>query len=146
MLGNLYTVLADTTETKGSYAVFESILQPNGVVPRHVHNDMDEFLYILEGEIEYQMDDETIVAFPGASLFIPRGKSHAFRNLKSEPSKALVWITPAGAEQLFEEVGQRVSPLMPPNLRLGLLGSDRETADLHLFAAASAKYGIEFAA
>lgn len=109
LLGDLYSVLATAEDTGGAYGLLEYHLQPQSITPSHIHDEFVEVHYVLEGEIEYQLDEQTIVATPGTHLHIPKGQSHTFKNIGSKPAKILAWVTPAGGEQFFAEAGQRVN-------------------------------------
>ncbi|BAY46621.1 cupin 2 domain-containing protein [Scytonema sp. HK-05] len=105
--GDLYTFVAVGEDTGGAYSLTEVVLQPQSMTPLHI-NEEDEAHYILDGEIEYQLDKQTIVATPGTFVQLPKGHSHGFKNIGSKPAKMLMLITPAGPEQFFAEVGQPV--------------------------------------
>lgn len=107
VLGDLYTVMATGKETNGAYGMLEAMMQPGSAIPSHTH-DSEEAHYVLEGEMEYQIDEQIIIATPGTFLHFPRGQSHSFKNIGSKPAKILVWVTPAGAEQFFVEAGEPV--------------------------------------
>src|SRR4029078_624011 len=49
--------------------------------PMHVQTDEDEAFYILEGEIEFEVDGQVAVAARGALRFVARGAAHTFRVL-----------------------------------------------------------------
>ncbi|NMG05359.1 cupin domain-containing protein [Brasilonema sp. UFV-L1] len=106
--GDLYTFLAVGEDTGGAYSLTEVILQPQSITPLHMHDQADEAHYILDGEVEYQLDEKTIVATPGTFLQLPKGQSHGFKNNGSKPAKMLIHATPAGPEQFFAELGQPV--------------------------------------
>lgn len=109
VLGDLYTLLAEGKDTEGTYGLIEQTMQPQSMIPLHIHDEFEEAHYVLEGEIEYQLDKQTIVATPGTFLHFPRGQSHAFKNIGSKPAKLLAWVTPAGGEQFFAQAGQPVN-------------------------------------
>ncbi|MBW4631303.1 MAG: cupin domain-containing protein [Iphinoe sp. HA4291-MV1] len=95
-------------DTSGTYSLTEVVLQPQSITPLHIH-EAEEAHYILEGEVEYQLDEQTIIATPGTFLQLPNGQSHGFTNIGSKPAKILIWVTPAGAEQFFAELGKPVN-------------------------------------
>ena len=107
-LGDFYTFLATGEDTGGKYALVEMMLQPQSTTPQHINGD-DEAHYIIEGEIEYQLDNQTITATPGTYLYFPKGQGHGFKNVGSTTAKVLMWVTPPGGEQFFAEVGQLVN-------------------------------------
>jgi quercetin dioxygenase-like cupin family protein len=108
-LGDFYTFLAVGEDTGGAYSLTEVVLQPQSMTPPHFQEQNDEAHYILEGEVEYQLDNQTIVAVPGTFLHLPKGQSHGYKNIGLKPAKILMLLTPAGGEQFFAEVGQPVN-------------------------------------
>ena len=50
-----------------------------GVDP-HTHDDHVDSFYVLEGEVEFRVEGETIRGGPGAYVAVPRGVVHGFRN------------------------------------------------------------------
>jgi quercetin dioxygenase-like cupin family protein len=49
-------------------------------VPPHVHRDKIDSFYILDGEIEFTIEAETLRAGPGTYVAAPPGVRHGFRN------------------------------------------------------------------
>lgn len=109
VFGDFYTFLATGEDTDGKYSLTEMVMQPQSVTPPHIHDRYEEAHYILEGEVEYQVDDKTIVATPGTFLQFPIGQAHGFKNVTSQPAKVLALLTPPGGEQFFAEFGQQVN-------------------------------------
>src|SRR5919201_2706303 len=83
--GGVYRVLASVEETGGAYALSEIRVSPGNGPPPHVHSRDDEAFFVLEGEINFQIGDETIVANPGSFLQVPRNIPHTFKNCGSSP-------------------------------------------------------------
>jgi mannose-6-phosphate isomerase-like protein (cupin superfamily) len=65
-----------------------------GGPPAHHHNSYDEAFYVLNGEMEFHVDDVTERVAAGSMAFVPRGSTHAFRNPSAEPAQMLVITTP----------------------------------------------------
>ena len=56
---------------------------PGYVAPRHTHPG-EEIIYVIEGTLEYQLEDKPPVTLKaGDVLFIPAGTVHSARNLGS---------------------------------------------------------------
>ena len=104
--GGAARLIADTESTDGSFAMLEVVIGPNQGPPRHFHQREDEMWYILEGEFRFFADDRMFNADPGGFVFVPRGTSHCFQNLRSTPSRLLVMFTPSGMERFFIEHAQ----------------------------------------
>lgn len=61
-------------DTKGTMAVFEIAFG----WPQHLHHEQDEWLYILEGEVDFLVGKKRFRASAGESVFIPRKSPHGF--------------------------------------------------------------------
>lgn len=144
VLGDFYTFLSTPENTDGKYGLVETVMQPQSVTPPHKHDRADEAHYILEGEIEYQFDNQTIVATPGMYLHFPKGQIHAFQNIGLKPAKILALLTPSGPELFFAEVGQPVNLPLSEEEKSRLL-TPPNPADLEkAIEIATTKYGVEF--
>lgn len=129
IVGERLTVKLRGAQTGNAYAVLEQETPAGGSVPRHVHRREDEGFYVLEGQYEFRVGNDTIRAEAGAYLFAPRGIPHALRNAGNGPARLLVTISPPGFEEFFEEVDRatRTGPMPPEQL-----------------AALARNYGVEF--
>jgi quercetin dioxygenase-like cupin family protein len=133
---DLYTFKAIGEETGEAYALCEVIVAPQGGTPPHRHSRENESFYVQGGEIEFQLDERTLVATAGTFLHSPKGQLHRFTNTTSVLAKLLVWVTPAGFEKFIAEVGKSVNGQItsaPP------LSSE----DLNKILTTAPKYGIE---
>ncbi len=83
--------------------LLESELPPGGGfrIP-HWHEDLYEVFYVLDGEIEYLLDQDWHRAPAGTTVFIPAGAVHAFRNASDRPARHLVAGPPQAIEMLTE--------------------------------------------
>ncbi|MGP2442606.1 cupin domain-containing protein [Streptomyces sp. JW3] len=102
-------------DTGGLYSFFEVTSPPGGGPPLHIHEDVDESFYVIEGEYEIELDGEKHKATPGSLVYGPRGVGHAFVNTWNRPSKMLCIATPGGVEDWFEELGQLIDGQGPPD-------------------------------
>jgi uncharacterized cupin superfamily protein len=57
--------------------------------PRHIHQHEDEYSYVLEGEVGFELGDEVFTAKAGELVAKPRGIWHAFWNPSDEPARIL---------------------------------------------------------
>jgi quercetin dioxygenase-like cupin family protein len=73
-LGGLATIKATSKETGGHYTLVE-VLEPEGEAPLHVHHREDEAFWVLEGEVTFQIGEETIEASAGSFVFGPQGRT-----------------------------------------------------------------------
>ena len=133
---DLYTFKAVGEETGEAYALFEVIVVPQGGTPPHRHTRENESFYIQEGEIEFQLDDRTLIATAGTFLHSPKGQLHCFTNTTDTPAKVMIWVTPAGFEHFLADVGKAVNGQITPGVPLS-------PEDLNKILTTAPQYGIE---
>jgi mannose-6-phosphate isomerase-like protein (cupin superfamily) len=95
------------TETGGAFSVMEQWMrQGSGPPIPHIH-PIDEWFYVMEGEMTVELGDQTIIGRAGDSLWIPRGTVHRFK-VTSPVCRALNGYTPAGFEQVIIGLAKRL--------------------------------------
>lgn len=101
ILGQTYTPKYLTDSSMAWHAVF-----PDGTfVPPHIHTTQDEFLFILTGEMECEIDGKTQKAKPGDLISLPRNIAHGLFNRSGAETTCLFWVSPsAKLWQLFSEI------------------------------------------
>ena len=63
--------------TNGELCMVEDHLKPGFRLARHHHKIMTEVFYVLEGEVDFEFDEEAITLRPGDTLTIPPDVWHA---------------------------------------------------------------------
>ncbi|MTH18230.1 cupin domain-containing protein [Flavobacterium sp. LC2016-01] len=103
--GGNYRIVISGKETNGEYAVIEMSVPPGAGPPPHAHADFTETFFVLEGEVTFKSELGIYVAKKNSFVNIPKGGIiHGFKNLSSEPAKLLCTVSPAGLDDLFEEI------------------------------------------
>ena len=103
-------ILISGIETGGSYTVLEYIAPPTGLgPPLHVHRKMEESFHIIDGEINFQVNDQRFVAKAGTFLHVPAGVPHAFWNTSEKPTTMLCTLSPGGFENYLIELFELAS-------------------------------------
>lgn len=69
--------------------VMELIVPPGGSPPRHVHQDLNDAFFLLEGEVVLSVGNQTVVARPGTYAVVPVGSDHTFRVTSPTPARML---------------------------------------------------------
>jgi mannose-6-phosphate isomerase-like protein (cupin superfamily) len=69
----------------------------------HVHEQEDDAFYVLDGEIEFRVDDEDVPAPAGTFVLVPPGVPHTFANRTSTPVRILNIHAPAGFDRRLLE-------------------------------------------
>ena len=93
--GILSTQLAGEAETGGSFDFAVATMRKGTEPPPHVHAREDEFFYVLSGRMHVYVDGQQFELSAGESMFLPRGKPHAFL-IQSETIEMTTLITPGG--------------------------------------------------
>lgn len=106
-LHSVYKILITPNETNGVLGMFSAIGKPNSGPPRHIHHHEDEVIHIVDGEVRFWLEGETFVRHSGDTVFIPRGKEHAFHISSSTPAHFVTCMTPGGFESFFASVANR---------------------------------------
>jgi len=92
-------------DTAGALCVFEFTGRGGG--PLHAHWEQDEWIYVLEGEVEFEIGGMRQRAGAGESVFVPRGVAHSWFSVSGRAAKILDVYQPAGQmEAFFREVGK----------------------------------------
>jgi quercetin dioxygenase-like cupin family protein len=135
--GDKYTFLVTGEESGGAYFAMQALVPPGGGPPPHIHRREDETFYVLEGEIEFLLGDETIVAGVGDFVNVPRGTVHSFRNAGTETARLVLTFTPAGIERWFAET-------LEPAPNDAEDPPDNYDEVVERYVAAAPRYGLEF--
>lgn len=90
VLDELVTYKVTAKQTGGAYSLFEVVVPPQGGPPPHVQHQEDECFYVLAGEFEFLMNDETVRADPGSLIYVPKGSLHTYKNVGNTPGRLLV--------------------------------------------------------
>ena len=98
-------ILLKGSQTNGTQAIFEDIVEP-GVGPgRHIHYHQDETFFFLEGTFDVEVAGELYHMEPGDVAFIPKGTAHAFKNVGDDKGRLRYVFSPAHTiEEMFREI------------------------------------------
>lgn len=133
--GDLVTFKLVGEDTGGAFVLGEDVSPPGGGPPPHIHHREDETFCVLEGEYEFLIGGRKIRASAGSIVQGPRYIPHAFKNVGTKPGRMLTFVTPAGVERFFEEVGEAATDTSyPPPFG---------QAQIEQLFATAPKYGIE---
>jgi mannose-6-phosphate isomerase-like protein (cupin superfamily) len=99
----LFKVAASDTNG-GLFVIEHAHLQPGGP-PLHLHFNQEEWFYVMEGEMVFQVGEWRISLRSGESVLAPRRIPHTFSSVGATPARMLIAFCPAGKmEQYFQTV------------------------------------------
>ncbi len=133
--GYLLTILASAEETDGRFSLVEGLAR-RGVSeepPLHIHTCEAEYVYLLEGELTFQVGDELTRATAPTFIALPRDVPHRFE-VASERARFLHLYVPGGYDGFYRELSEPARSRVPPPL------GPRDAGRLIIVAA---KYGVE---
>jgi mannose-6-phosphate isomerase-like protein (cupin superfamily) len=111
-LGGTMTIKEDGSNARGELTVMEVRLPPNTAAPpQHLHHKHEETWYVLEGELEFTVGEESARVGAGAWVLVPIGVPHTFRNPSDQPARFLCTMTPGFYLGYFEELSARIDEL-----------------------------------
>ena len=102
-----HLIKATMGDTRGAYSLLEVNVRGGGP-PQHIHHAEEEAFYVLEGEVNIKIGEQTITGTVGSFAVIPRGIVHTFWNVGPNPAKLLVIFSPPGFEQFFFEQDEEI--------------------------------------
>jgi quercetin dioxygenase-like cupin family protein len=114
VLGDQVLVKLTSQDTNGQFALTEQWNAPGTGIPTHLHLREDETFFVLEGRVEFVVGQTTTTVEPGGLAYAPRGLAHSFRVVSDTPARMLIQVSPAGLENMFQELSQL--PAGPPDM------------------------------
>lgn len=105
VLGTTIVIKSPGHETGGALFMWETLTPFGAIVPPHIHTVEDEYIYVVEGQLEVTIGGETYPVHPGDLVKLPRNTPHAVRSAGPGLTKSLWTVTPAGKmESLFRSL------------------------------------------
>ena len=93
-----------TSDTAGGLFVMEHTHLLPGGPALHLHFNQEEWFYVMEGEVAFQVGEHRLQLHAGESVLAPRRVPHTFSSVAATPSRMLIAFCPAGKmEQYFRD-------------------------------------------
>lgn len=90
-----------TQQTNGGLLIIEHSNLVKGGPPRHLHYEQEEWFYVLEGEVLFEVGEQRLQLKHGESVLAPRKIPHAFCAVGAQPARMVIAFTPAGKMEAF---------------------------------------------
>jgi quercetin dioxygenase-like cupin family protein len=114
---NQVLVKTEGDATDGAFSMIHWTFPPGAPAPPlHIHHSGSETFFVLEGEVEFSVGDEKVLAGPGTRVHMAPGVRHTLGNPTPSPARALEIFCPAKLLGLVEEVGRIFAEGMPPDV------------------------------
>jgi quercetin dioxygenase-like cupin family protein len=92
----------ETTGQAFTLAEFFGVGEGAWTVP-HIHREMEESFFVLDGSFTFSVGDRAIEATPGMYILVPRGTAHTIAAAKGG-GRFLTLMVPGGLEEMFFEL------------------------------------------
>jgi len=90
----MFKAVAETTG--GAFSLMERELPAGGrPPPKHVHPDCVEAFYLLDGTLDFLLDEDRTAVAAGGFVLVPGGVAHSFVNRSDRPARVLILHSPA---------------------------------------------------
>lgn len=89
----------------GHFSIMEGEVRPNELLAFHTHANEDQHMYILEGELQFEVggtDGVRFTASAGDHVLKPRGISHGFWNTGDTTARYIETSTQDGFERFVD--------------------------------------------
>jgi quercetin dioxygenase-like cupin family protein len=97
------TIKVSSNDSGGTYSLMHWVVAPNAAAPAHTHENYEETFYVLSGELDFLVGEETTTVKTGDFIRAPKGTRHGYTNPTGSQVELLVGFTPGGMEQLFKK-------------------------------------------
>jgi mannose-6-phosphate isomerase-like protein (cupin superfamily) len=107
--GSAVTIKAAGDHTGGTFFLSETVIEPGFPgPPPHVHRELHDMFFVLEGVLTMRLGGETIEAVPETFVCVPPGVVHTFSNRGNTPVRFLNFNTPSGWEGYMRDLGREL--------------------------------------
>lgn len=115
MADSLWLIKSSAEQTGGKFSLLEQIM-PEGAGPGpHIHEDMEELFYVIEGELTLTIADKVYVLTAGCFGAVPKKTVHHFKITSKENCRALNMYLPGGFEKgIMEHAMKATTRTVPP--------------------------------
>jgi len=118
--GDLRAMLTPTTVGSTSGFMGVALIPPGERIAEHYHPYSEEFVFVVSGDLEVDLDGDTHVLRPDQGLMVPRNMRHRFRNVGSVEARMVFHLGPLAPRpelgHVDTEDASGAELAMPPDL------------------------------
>ena len=104
--GERCLIRVPAADTSGVYSFVEIVSDPGDGTPLHVHQNEEEYLFVLEGAVRLALGDRTFDAEAGTMVTLPRNIPHAWGNRTNAELRMAFIVHPGGAEEALRVIAK----------------------------------------
>ncbi|HLB24638.1 MAG TPA: cupin domain-containing protein [Dehalococcoidia bacterium] len=93
--------IADRGPASAEMSAALAVFDPDSSNAEHVHPNSEELIYVLEGEIEHTLGDQSTILRAGDLFVAPRHVPHRLVNRSGAPCRMLI-VFPTAAREFVE--------------------------------------------
>ena len=110
VLGMPLRFLCDSRETDGAWSLFDEEIPFGMGPPPHRHN-WDEAYYVLQGEVDFEIDGQPVTIRAGDFARLPANTIHGFKGASNDGARVLIFAQPGHSSEFFEDLNAEVRQL-----------------------------------
>lgn len=101
--------------TGGAFSISETTIPPGTAgPPPHLHEQLTDTFYVLEGSLRVQVGEREMTAPAGSFVLVPPGVAHTFANDGDTPARFLNINAPGGWEWYLRDLASAVQAGIMP--------------------------------
>jgi len=104
--GERCLIRVPAADTNGVYSFVEIVSDPGDGTPLHVHQNEDEYLFVLEGTARFGLGDKIFDAEAGTMVTLPKNIPHAWGNRSTSNLRIAAIVYPGGAEEAMRIIAK----------------------------------------
>ncbi|MGW4031226.1 cupin domain-containing protein [Streptomyces sp. NPDC004838] len=108
--GDLRALLTPTAVGATTGFMGLAIVQPGERIGEHYHPYSEEFVYVVSGLLEVDLDGETQKMRPDQGLLIPKNMRHRFRNVSNVEARMVFHLGPLAPRPELGHVDTEETP------------------------------------
>lgn len=111
-------IIARARQLGGDFSIMYGYVEPKHIIAPHTHENEDQAVYIIEGELEFEVggaDGLHFKAGPDSYILKPRGVEHCFWN--SSDTVTVRYIELSGRDGFEKFVDARKEGILPQQIK-----------------------------
>ncbi|MBY8883576.1 cupin domain-containing protein [Streptomyces sp. PTM05] len=117
--GDLRAMLTPSAVGATSGFMGVALIAPGERIGEHYHPYSEEFVYVVHGDLEVDLDGAPHPLRPDQGLLVPIGTRHRFRNVGDQPARMVFHLGPLAPRPDLGHVDTEETPApAPPDARV----------------------------